>query len=203
MCANARAGADWIKEPPAPLWLQVGGEAFVISNVRLGIVELLPRLRRFAYALTGDPEKGDDLVQEGCARAFASLDQWRPGTRLDSWMYRIIRNIWLDQKRAAKVRGVVVELDAVPELAGMDGRDVVERRLTLKRVLDAMAGLPEEHRELIALICIEGVSYQEASAILEIPIGTVTSRLVRARRALYTMGVEGQNAERQSDEPVR
>jgi RNA polymerase sigma-70 factor (ECF subfamily) len=179
------------------------GEAFVTNDVRRGIVELLPRLRRFAYALAGDPEKGDDLVQEGCARAFARLDQWQPGTRLDSWMLRIIHNIWLDQKRAAKVRGVVVDLDAVPELKGPDGRDVVERRLTLKRVLDAIDKLPEEHRELIALICIEGVSYQEASAILEIPIGTVTSRLVRARRALHAVAVEGQNAEGESDAPVR
>jgi len=179
------------------------GEAFVTSDVRRGIVELLPRLRRFSYALAGDPEKGDDLVQEGCARAFASLDQWRPGTRLDSWMFRIIHNIWLDQKRAAKVRGIVVELDAVPELSSVDGRDVVDRRLTLKRVLDAMAKLSQEHRELIVLICIEGISYQEAAAILDVPIGTVTSRLVRARRALHAIAVEGQNAEGESDTPVR
>jgi RNA polymerase sigma-70 factor (ECF subfamily) len=179
------------------------GEAFVTSDVRSGIVALLPRLRRFSYALTGDPEKGDDLVQEGCARAFARLDQWQPGTRLDSWMFRIIHNIWVDQKRASKVRGVAVDLDAVLELKGLDGRDVVERRLTLKRVLDAMAKMPQEHQELIALICIEGVSYQEASAILELPMGTVTSRLVRARRALYALAVEGQNTEGQSDAPVR
>ena len=63
------------------------------NDVGRRIVELLPRLRRFAYALTGDPDKGDDLVQEGCARAFAHLDQWWPGTRLDSWMYKIIHNI--------------------------------------------------------------------------------------------------------------
>jgi RNA polymerase sigma-70 factor (ECF subfamily) len=179
------------------------GEAFVTSDVRRGIVDLLPRLRRFAYALAGDPEKGDDLVQEGCARAFARLDQWQPGTRLDSWMFKIIRNIWLDQKRAAKVRGVALNLDAVPEPKGLDGRDTVEHRLTLKRVLDAMAKLPQQHRELIALICIEGVSYQEAAAILGVPMGTVTSRLVRARQALYAIAVEGQNAEGQSDESVR
>jgi RNA polymerase sigma-70 factor, ECF subfamily len=181
----------------------VGGEAFVTSDLRRGIVELLPRLRRFAYALAGDPEKGDDLVQEGCARAFASLNQWRPGTRLDSWMFKIIRNIWLDQKRAAKVRGVLVELDAVPEPRGVDGRDFVEHRLTLRRVLDCMSKLPQEHRELIALICVEGVSYKEAAAILELPMGTVTSRLLRARCALYAMAVEGQDVEGQSDEPVR
>ena len=130
-------------------------------------------------------------MQEGCLRAFARLDQWQPGTRLDSWMFRIIHNIWIDQKRASKVRGTVIDLDAAPELMGTDGRDVVERRMTLNRVLEAMDKLPQEHRELIALISIEGVSYQEAAAILEIPIGTVTSRLVRARRALYAIAVEG------------
>ena len=106
-------------------------------------------------------------------------------------MFRIIHNIWIDQKRASKVRGAVVDLDDAPELMGMDGRDVVERRLTLNRVLEAMAELPQEHRELIALISIEGVSYQEAATILEIPVGTVTSRLVRARRALHAIAVEG------------
>jgi RNA polymerase sigma-70 factor (ECF subfamily) len=179
------------------------GEVFVTSDVRRGIVELLPRLRRFSYALAGDPEKGDDLVQEGCARAFAGLDHWQPGTRLDSWMFRIIHNIWIDQKRASKVRGVVVDLDAARELRGPDGRDVVESRLTLKRVLNAMAKLPQEQQELIALVCIEGVSYQEASAILEIPMGTVTSRLARARRALHALAVDGQHAEGESDASVR
>ena len=191
-----------IGEPSARYVAGPQGEA-VGDDFRERMIAFLPRLSGFAYALTGNADQRDDLVQETCARALANRDKWQPGTRLDSWMFTIIRNIWLDQKRAAKVRGAVVELDAMPELTGMDGRDVVERRLTLKCVLDAMAGLPSDQRELIALICIEGVSYQEASAILEIPIGTVTSRLVRARRALYTMAVEGQNAERQSDEPVR
>ncbi len=142
-------------------------------------------------------------MQEGCLRAFARLDQWQPGTRLDSWMFRIIHNIWIDQKRASKVRGTVIDLDAAPELMGLDGRDVVERRLTLNRVLDAMAKLPQEQRELIALISIEGVSYQEAAAILEIPIGTVTSRLVRARRALYAVAVEGVQKVEDENDAVR
>jgi len=140
------------------------------------------------------------LVQEACLRAFARLDQWQPGTRLDSWMFRIIHNIWIDQKRASKVRGTVIDLDSAPEIAGPDGRDVVERRMTLNRVLEAMDKLPQEHRELIALVSIEGVSYQEAAAILQIPIGTVTSRLVRARRALHAIAVEGvQKVEGEND----
>ncbi len=133
-------------------------------------------------------------------RAYARLDQCQPGTRLDSWMFRIIHNIWIDQKRASKVRGTVIDLDSAPEIAGPDGRDVVERRMTLNRVLEAMDKLPQEHRELIALVSIEGVSYQEAAAILQIPIGTVTSRLVRARRALHAIAVEGvQKVEGEND----
>lgn len=164
------------------------------SDVRRGIIELLPRLRRFAYALTCDPDKGDDLVQEGCARAFARLGQWRPGTRLDSWMYKIIHNIWRDQMRASKVRGIAVDLESGPELAGEDGRDVTECRLTLARVLDALGTLPQEQQALIALVGFEGLSYQEAAAILGIPLGTATSRLIRGRQALYAKAVEGKKA---------
>ena len=161
------------------------------QEVRNGIIELLPRLRRFAYALSGGPDPGDDLVQESCARALAHPEQYRPGTRLDSWMYRIIRNIWLDQLRASKVRGYVMDLDAAPEPTGEDGRDITESRLTLKQVLQAMGNLPPQQRLLIALVCFEGLSYQEAADTLEIPIGTVTSRLVRARRALCALAIEG------------
>jgi RNA polymerase sigma-70 factor, ECF subfamily len=165
----------------------------VTNEVGRRIVELLPRLRRFALALSGDPDKGDDLVQEGCARAFAHLDKWRPGTRLDSWMYKIIHNLWLDQKRASKVRGVAIDLDSAPQLGGEDGRDVVNGRLTLRRVLDGLASLPEEQQALITLISIEGLSYEDAAAILGIPVGTATSRLVRGRRALYAIAIEGAN----------
>ena len=163
----------------------------VTNEVRNGIIELLPRLRRFSYALSGSPDQGDDLVQESCARALAHPEQYKPGTRLDSWMYKIIRNLWFDQLRTSRVRGYVMDLDAVPEPAGEDGRNIAESRLTLKQVLKAMVQLPPQQRLLIALICFEGLSYQEAADILEIPIGTVTSRLVRARRALCALAVEG------------
>ena len=152
----------------------------------------MPRLRRFAYALAGDPQRGDDLVQEAFARAFAHLDQYQPGTRLDSWMYRIVRNVWFNQERAARVRGTVVDLDHAPDIVGADGRDVVETRLTLEQVLRALARIPRDQRELIVLICVEGLSFKEAAAILDIPLGTATSRLARGRRALYMLAIEGQ-----------
>ncbi len=161
------------------------------DDVRRDLVRLLPRLRRFAYSLVGDASKADDLVQESCARACANLDAYQPGTRLDSWMYRIVRNVWLNQKRAQGVRGPVIEIDAVPDAVGEDGRDVAESRIMLKRVMSALKKLPQEQQELIALICIEGVSYQEAADILNLPLGTVTSRLARGRRALHAMAIEG------------
>ena len=152
---------------------------------RLQIVDFLPRLRRFSYALTGDSDKGDDLVQETCARALSRIDQWQPGTRLDSWMFRIAQNLWFDQRRAHKVRGDFVDIDQVYDIAGSDGRDLAENRLTLQEVSKGIAKLPGEQQVLIALVCVDGLSYKEAAETLDIPIGTVMSRLARARRTLY------------------
>jgi RNA polymerase sigma-70 factor (ECF subfamily) len=168
------------------------------NDIRRELIDLLPRLRRFAYALAGDSHQGDDIVQEACARAIAHLDQYQPGTRLDHWMYRIVRNIWLNQERAVKIRGRVIQLDAAPEPMGEDGRHVTEMRLTLHEVLQALARLPRDQQVLIALVCIEGLSYQQAAEILEIPLGTATSRLARARRTLYAAVIEG--AEHNHDE---
>jgi RNA polymerase sigma-70 factor (ECF subfamily) len=149
------------------------------------MVEILPRLRRFAIALTGDLDQGDDLVQETCMRALSRVDQWQPGTRLDSWMYRIAQNLWLDRMRAKKVRGVQVDVDAAEALGDSNGRKVVENRLTLAAVGAAMAHLPEDQRVLVALVCIDGLSYKEAADVTQTPIGTVMSRLARARRELH------------------
>lgn len=157
----------------------------VTDNLRHQIVALLPRLRRFSYALTGDMDSADDLVQETCARALSRLDQWQPGTRLDSWMFRIAQNIWIDRLRAHKVRGVVVDLDAARDMAGEDGRQVTEGRLALNKIAKGIAQLPPDQKVLIALICVDGLSYKEAAEVLDVPIGTVMSRLARARRALY------------------
>lgn len=154
------------------------------DDIRLGIVELLPRLRRFAYALTGDADKGDDLVQETCARALSRIDQWQPGTRLDSWMFRIAQTQWFDRLRAQKVRGEIVDLEAIHNIAGEDGRDVTESRLTLGKVNECISKLPPEQRVLIAWIIVDGRSYKDVAEVLDIPIGTVMSRLSRARVAL-------------------
>jgi RNA polymerase sigma-70 factor, ECF subfamily len=166
----------------------------VTDEFRSRMVEVLPRLRRFAVALTGDIDQGDDLVQETCMRALSRVEQWQPGTRLDSWMYRIAQNLWLDRMRARKVRGVQVDVEAAEALAGPNGRSVVESRLTLEAVSAAMAHLPQDQRVLIALVCIDGLSYKEAAEVTQTPIGTVMSRLARARRELHAR-LEGHTRE--------
>jgi RNA polymerase sigma-70 factor (ECF subfamily) len=152
-------------------WREIG----VTQQLRAELVGLLPRLRRFAYGLTGSLEDGDDLVQGACERALRRLDQFQPGTRFDSWMYRIVQNLWIDQKRARQVR---------PE-AGMEPTDLeLHSRLVLTSVQRAVAALPEEQRTVLLLICVEGLSYKAAAEVLEIPLGTVMSRLARARLAI-------------------
>ncbi len=154
------------------------------ETLRDDLVRLLPRLRRFAYSLTRDPDQCSDLVQEACARALAKLDQWQEGTRFDSWMFRIIQNIWFDKIRAEKTRGPSVHIDDVPNLIDSDARVVVESRLTLFEVLKGIEKLPTDQQVVVALVCVDGMSYKEAAEVLDIPIGTVMSRLSRARLTL-------------------
>jgi RNA polymerase sigma-70 factor (ECF subfamily) len=157
----------------------------IMDCLREQMIAFLPRLSRFALSLTGSLDRRDDLVQETCARALAHRDQWQPGTRLDSWMFRIAQNLWFDWKRAEKYRGESVDIDAVSDLVDTDGRITMENRLELSEVLRGLDQLPPEHRVLVALVCVEGLTYREAGEILGIPMGTVMSRLARARLALF------------------
>jgi RNA polymerase sigma-70 factor (ECF subfamily) len=152
-----------------------------------GLAALLPRLRRFAHALSRNAADADDLTQATVERAIRSRSQWEPGTRLDSWLYRIMRNLWIDTVRA---RGRREDLHAPLEEAeriGEDPRDAIEASIDLGKAMAAMQRLPEEQREIVALILIEGFGYRECSEILGLPIGTVSSRLVRGRSALLQM----------------
>lgn len=163
------------------------------------MIALLPRLRRFAYGLTGSVDEGDDLVQATCERAIRHIDTWQPGTRLDSWMYRIARNAYLNQIRARKVRGQHLQLaDAdLDRYANVDGARAAEAHLTYGVVREIVWRLPEEQRTVLLLVCVEGWAYKEVSEMLGLPIGTVTSRLARARTALkaYMEGARRGEAE--------
>ncbi len=149
------------------------------------LVTLLPRLRRFARALAGNAAEADDLVQAACERALRMKDRFAPGTRLDSWMFTIIRNLWVDTHRggAARQRDAL-PLDEAETVPGADGAALAEWRVALGQVERAMLRLPAEQREALALVCIEDMSFQEASDMLGVPIGTVMSRVARARLAL-------------------
>lgn len=149
--------------------------------------QLLPRLRRFAHALSRDSAQADDLTQMTLERALRSREQWQPGTHLDSWLYRIMRNLWIDTVRA---RGRKEKYEAPPEEAagvGEDPREALEASIEVQRAMQAMQRLPGEQREVVALILVEGFGYREAAEMLELPIGTVSSRLVRGRTALLQM----------------
>ena len=145
---------------------------------------MLPRLRRFAYGLTGSVDSGDDLVQSVCERALTRLHQWEPGTRLDSWMFRIMKNLWLDDTRAGWRREVVTSSEVLEAVRGGDAEAESAARLELGAVLDHINRLPDAQRSVLLLVSVEGLSYKEAAAILEVPIGMVMSRLARARLTL-------------------
>lgn len=150
-------------------------------DLRHGLIELLPRLRRLARALAGQATDADDLVQVAVERALRHAYQWRPNARLDAWVFGILRNAWLDELRSRRRRAQVF----VPEEAGEHvGDATIERQSDAMSVAAAMATLPDEQREVVALVLVEGLSYREASDVLEVPVGTVTSRLARARAAL-------------------
>lgn len=153
--------------------------------IRTEMIQLLPRLRGFARSLTGRQDTADDLVQQTCEKALRSLQGFAPGTRLDAWLFRIMRNSWIDTCRARREAVALDDLaDTEPALAGDDGRQVTEHRLHLAEVERAMNRLPEEQRSVLMLVCVEGMRYREVAEALDIPEGTVMSRLSRARLAL-------------------
>jgi RNA polymerase sigma factor (sigma-70 family) len=146
------------------------------------VLALLPRLRRFAAGLARDAADGDDLCQATIARALDRRALWQPGTRLDSWMMTMMRNIWIDEQRARSRRSETF----VPEEAGafVGGGGGQEEAVALGDVDRAMRTLPDEQREAVLLVMVEGYSYKEAADIIGCPVGTLNSRLVRGRDAL-------------------
>jgi RNA polymerase sigma factor (sigma-70 family) len=155
-----------------------------LHGLQRQIVELLPRLRRLARVLARDPVDADDLVQATVERALVHQDQWRPGTRLDSWMFRIMKNAWIDESRARNRRGKIFAPEEQGASIGLDGAAAMETRLAAADVEKAMGRLPDDQRLAVALVLVDGLSYKEAAEVLEVPQGTLTSRLVRGRMAL-------------------
>jgi RNA polymerase sigma-70 factor (ECF subfamily) len=154
------------------------------DDLRGQLGELLPRLRRFARVITRNVQDADDLVQVAVEKALARAAQWRPDSRLDSWMFGIMKNAWIDEIRARRRRDRVHAPEEAGEAVGdasAHARDIV------LSVQAAMERLPEEQRLAVALVLVEGQSYKDAAELLGIPIGTLMSRLARGREALQKM----------------
>lgn len=151
---------------------------------RAQIVELLPRLRRFALGLTGAPADADDLVQTAVERAIGRLDQWAIGTRMDSWLFRIVQNLHRNSRRDAANQARILA-DLAPTMPkAEDGVATADGLATAGRVWDSVMALPVEQRVVVIMVCVDGMSYREAAEVLDLPMGTVTSRLARGRVAI-------------------
>jgi RNA polymerase sigma-70 factor (ECF subfamily) len=154
------------------------------ENIQEQIVALLPRLRRFARNLARSPHDADDMVQIAVERALLRLDQWHRDARLDSWLFKILRNAWIDEVRSRGRRARIF----MPEEAGEHvGEASIDREVDRLSVESALARLPEEQRLAVSLVLVEGLAYRDAADVLEVPIGTLTSRLARGREALQAM----------------
>ena len=147
------------------------------------LIAVLPRLRRFARGLSGSVADADDLVQAACERALARQHQFQEGTRFDSWMFRIVQTIWIDQVRSRDVRKEDGDI-AEDRLGSDEPARRVEARLALDEVRRALDRLPPDQRTALLLVSVEGLSYKEAAEVVQVPVCTIMSRLARARIAL-------------------
>ncbi len=145
----------------------------------------IPRLRRFARYMTRDADYADDLVQECLARAIANIASWQPGTNLRAWLFVILKNVFRNDKRREKHE--IAHLNRIENDAVSTAPAQQHAQLMLSEIQEAFLLLSEDHREVLMLIAIEGLRYEEAAQILNISVGTVKSRLSRARNALRTL----------------
>lgn len=155
-------------------------------ELRSQIVTLLPRLRAVARGLAGSSADGDDLLQAACEKALTRLHQFQAGTRLDRWMFQILKTTHIDRVRQVQRRRQAVLSADIAEVVAFDARihERTEAREDLAIVRRTLPRLPDEQREVLALVVIDGMSYQDAAETLGIPQGTVMSRLARARKKL-------------------
>lgn len=153
------------------------------NNFREGLVAILPQLRRFARTLTRNPNDADDLLQAACERAMSRSDQWQDGTRLDSWMYTMMRNLWISELRKQKTRTGAGVVDA-GETDELRSDATPEGAVYGNQLMRMVMALPEGFSSVLLLVSVEGRSYTEAAGILGIPEGTVMSRMSAARQKM-------------------
>ena len=151
-------------------------------RARPDLIEHLPRLRRYARALTGDVNRADDLVQDTLERALAKLDLWQPGSDLRAWLFTLMHNLLVIQIRVRRPQETVME-EALDEPVSGGQMEA----LAARDIHTALAQLPEEQREVLLLVGLEQFGYAEAAQVLGVPTGTVMSRLSRARERMRQM----------------
>ena len=160
-----------------------------MSETEQLIAEQIPKLRRYARALLGDPIRADDLVQEALVRGLSRSHLWQPGTDIRAWMFTILHNIHINNQRQRRARADYQELDDdQPEMATPPNQ---ERSLEIRDLARALQLLPEPQRQVVLLVGLEGLNYKHVAAVLDIPIGTVMSRLHRGREALRRFMAHG------------
>ncbi len=151
--------------------------------MRRGLKPLFPRLWRFCLVMTGNRDRADDLAQAACLRALEKAEQFTPGTKLDSWVFRIAQRLWINELRKQAVRQGG-GLAPIEEIDLPDNKSDPDANLVAREAVVEVMALPEAQRVTVLLVYVEGRSYQEAAETLEIPIGTVMSRLAAARAKL-------------------
>lgn len=147
------------------------------------MIQLLPRLRRFALNLTRSGPDADDLLQEACTTALQRWQQYDPSQPLDRWMFRVVRNLWVSEIRKRKVRRGEGQIPA-EEATELQSEGDAETALTAAQVRKRVSALGPELAQPLMLVCAEGYSYREVSDLLNVPIGTVMSRIHRARKLI-------------------
>lgn len=158
------------------------------------LVAAIPRLRRYARVLTGDASRADDLVQEALARAWEKRRLWAAGSDLRAWLFTVMHNVFVNQRAQARHERNHVSLDADGEAGDawqVPVRDMQYTRMELVELTQHVGRLPVEQREVLVLAVVEELRYEEIAAVLQIPVGTVMSRLSRAREKLRAAFAEG------------
>ena len=171
--------------------MQSTAVAMTPDQFKSEMISLLPRLRRFALSLTRSGPDADDLLQDACTAALQKWQQYDPSQPLDRWLFRVLRNLWISEIRKRNVRQGAGQVPA-EEATELRVEDQAAEVLTAKQVRRKVNDLDQELAQPLMLVCAEGYSYREASELLDIPIGTVMSRIHRARKQLMsTLSQEG------------
>ncbi len=191
VCNRPSNVADFVSD--AYLSIIKAKVAGVVADLKRELIALLPRLRRFARTLTRSVPEADELVQETCLRALARADQWDRGQPLDRWLFRIARNLWISEIRKRNVRtgAGVVDAEETSELVTAETGEASLEAAELGRVV---AELPSELSSVLLAVSVEGYSYGEAAELFDVPVGTIMSRVHRARKALALRLAEAEGA---------